>query len=287
MPTARAMPSSPRRSAASITKIRKISRIPAAIENDPNVVKNAMNALPCLVGVLEGVLLQRLRPRGRARRRRGSKRCATSSESAAPGDRRPRVRDEHGVDLPGSAEELLRRRERDEQRTRRRSRHRRSSTTRARVREAGSPAAKTRTAIARLDAELVARPSLFRKTSPGLEVVERQPSPSGPTIGEKPSIRSGSAAKRTTLGSPCRCCRRLHRDRLDDRPGHAVDEPGAGERAVDLARRRLRRASRSRSRRRALPGCRRPRPSARSSRRSLRARRRPSSGSCGSSCRRS
>jgi hypothetical protein len=46
VPTARAIPSSLRRSAASITKIRKMSRIPAAIENDPNVVKNAMNAVP-------------------------------------------------------------------------------------------------------------------------------------------------------------------------------------------------------------------------------------------------
>ena len=50
VPTARAIPSSPRRSAASITKIRKISRIPAAIENEPNVVKNDMKAAPGLVG---------------------------------------------------------------------------------------------------------------------------------------------------------------------------------------------------------------------------------------------
>ena len=34
------------RSAASITKIRKISRMPAAIENEPNVVKNDMNIAP-------------------------------------------------------------------------------------------------------------------------------------------------------------------------------------------------------------------------------------------------
>ena len=39
MPIARAMPSSVRRSAESITKIRKISRMPAAIEKLPNVVK--------------------------------------------------------------------------------------------------------------------------------------------------------------------------------------------------------------------------------------------------------
>ena len=46
MPIARAMPNSPRRSAASITKIRKISRNPAKIEKLPNVVKSDMNALP-------------------------------------------------------------------------------------------------------------------------------------------------------------------------------------------------------------------------------------------------
>ena len=44
---ARAIPSSLRRSAASITKIRKIRRMPAAIENDPNVVNIDMKAAPC------------------------------------------------------------------------------------------------------------------------------------------------------------------------------------------------------------------------------------------------
>ena len=48
MPTARAIPSSLRRSAASMTKIRKISRIPAAIENEPKVVKKETNAAPAL-----------------------------------------------------------------------------------------------------------------------------------------------------------------------------------------------------------------------------------------------
>ena len=47
MPTALAIPSSPRRSAASITKMRKMSRKPAKIEKLPNVVKSDMNALPC------------------------------------------------------------------------------------------------------------------------------------------------------------------------------------------------------------------------------------------------
>ncbi len=46
VPTARAMPSSPRRSAASMMKIRKISRIPAAIENEPKVVNSETKAAP-------------------------------------------------------------------------------------------------------------------------------------------------------------------------------------------------------------------------------------------------
>ncbi len=44
MPMARAMPISGRRSAASITKIRKINMMPAAIENRPktmNIVEKA------------------------------------------------------------------------------------------------------------------------------------------------------------------------------------------------------------------------------------------------------
>ncbi len=43
VPIARAIPSSVRRSAESITKIRKINRIPAAIEKLPNVVKTDTN----------------------------------------------------------------------------------------------------------------------------------------------------------------------------------------------------------------------------------------------------
>ena len=57
MPTARAIPSSPRRSAASITKIRKISRIPDAIENEPKVVKNAMNMPPTASAVVSAFCL--------------------------------------------------------------------------------------------------------------------------------------------------------------------------------------------------------------------------------------
>ena len=40
------MPSSPRRSAASMMKMRKMSRIPAAMENEPNVVNIETKAAP-------------------------------------------------------------------------------------------------------------------------------------------------------------------------------------------------------------------------------------------------
>ena len=46
VPTARAIPISPRRSEASMTNTRKMSRIPAAIEKLPNVVNIETKALP-------------------------------------------------------------------------------------------------------------------------------------------------------------------------------------------------------------------------------------------------
>ena len=82
MPTARAIPSSLRRSAASMTKIRKISRIPAAIENEPKVVKNDMNAAPAASAaqrVLLGVV--GLEPE---RRSVGSQRLHDRSVCATP-----------------------------------------------------------------------------------------------------------------------------------------------------------------------------------------------------------
>ena len=45
-PTARAMPNSERRAAASITKIRKISRMPTMMENRPNRMKKLVTKLP-------------------------------------------------------------------------------------------------------------------------------------------------------------------------------------------------------------------------------------------------
>ncbi len=45
-PTARAMPISGFRSAASITKMRKISRMPAAMLNSPNTTNTVVNAAP-------------------------------------------------------------------------------------------------------------------------------------------------------------------------------------------------------------------------------------------------
>ena len=46
MPTARAMPCSARRSAASITRIKKISSMPAAIVNRPSTMKMAVSCAP-------------------------------------------------------------------------------------------------------------------------------------------------------------------------------------------------------------------------------------------------
>ena len=89
VPTARAMPSSPRRSAASMTKIRKISRMPAAIENEPNVVNIDMNAAPCCVGELERVALGLvgLQPSGASV---GRKKRDDAGRSRRAGDGSPR-----------------------------------------------------------------------------------------------------------------------------------------------------------------------------------------------------
>ena len=48
MPTARAIPISDRRSAASITKIRKIRRMPEAIANSPKIRKKVTKIDPMI-----------------------------------------------------------------------------------------------------------------------------------------------------------------------------------------------------------------------------------------------
>ena len=53
MPTARIIPISTFRSAASITKIRKISSMPAAIEKRPSTTKNVVNRLATSVGLVD------------------------------------------------------------------------------------------------------------------------------------------------------------------------------------------------------------------------------------------
>ena len=83
MPIARAMPSSPRLSAASITKIRKISKIPAAIENEPKVVKSDMNDAPAVSAVSSAscFVLSTSRPSGVTA---GFSRATTASVCATP-----------------------------------------------------------------------------------------------------------------------------------------------------------------------------------------------------------
>ena len=107
MPTARAIPSSPRRSAASMMKIRKISRIPAAMENEPNVVNIETNAAPIRSASLERVLLRRVRLEARAAPSPGGASLHDLVVCAAPDDRAAAVRDEHVLDPARLVEELL------------------------------------------------------------------------------------------------------------------------------------------------------------------------------------
>ena len=96
VPTARATPSSLRRSAASMTKIRKISRIPAAIENEPKVVKKETNAAPAASAAVSAscLVLSVSSPSGRAVG------CSASTTFRSPPTPRP-VGDETPSTSPG------------------------------------------------------------------------------------------------------------------------------------------------------------------------------------------
>ena len=101
MPTARAMPSSLRRSAASITKIRKISSTPAAIENDPKVVKNDMKALPASSAASSASRFESVasRPSGSTA---GRTRARTASLSGTPEVASPRFETSTRLTRPGA-----------------------------------------------------------------------------------------------------------------------------------------------------------------------------------------
>ena len=107
MPTARAIPSSLRRSAASITKMRKMRRMPAAIENEPNVVKNDMKAAPASSAASSAscFVLSASSPSCASV---GCMRSMAWSLSVAPLFRAARVRDEDRLHQAGLVEQALR-----------------------------------------------------------------------------------------------------------------------------------------------------------------------------------
>ena len=281
MPTARAMPSSVRRSAASITKIRKISRMPAAIENEPNVVKRDMNAAPCSSAVLSAscLLLSASRPSG----------------ASAGGDSRSRDRSrrapswfatKHELDQARLAEQPLRRRERHQQAL------------------VGRAPAVVADDVLDAHDRRAARPTRMRRESPlagaeargGLRVRGRprpardlasETVPRCPRIGPNAFSERASPAKSVTRGSFWRRGQVLHRDRLDDHGSHAVDEARGRGRARDARGVALREVAHA-GRAGAVGREREPRRRVRQRpRRRGRARRLRTSGSSGSSCRRS
>ena len=112
MPTARAMPISDLRSAASITKIMKISSTPAPMENRPKARKNVVKMLPdssarstlSLLDVGDGQRSRRSRRAQRAYRSRLRRRCAVHEPPRAS----PLFETATIVSLSGCVEEGLR-----------------------------------------------------------------------------------------------------------------------------------------------------------------------------------
>ena len=258
--------------------------MPAAIENEPNVVKNDMNAAPGRVGGLERVLLrvvgleaERARPRAAAR----------ASTCVGRPRRPPRVRDEDRLDEPRLAEELLRRRERHQHARRRRCRRRRSrrSPSRSHV-AARSPGEELRgcrpacasslSAAFGVEVDLARRRAgRARRSRPPARICAEAAHAAG--VGrEQRHARLGLAARGvlTATGSTITGCDAVDQARSAGVAARAGPRSPAGSSAQPVEP--------PRARERGVDAL-----GARSPRRSVRARRSPRSGSCGSSCRRS
>ena len=231
MPIARAIPSSPRRSAASITKMRKMSRIPAAIENVPNVVKKAMNALPASSAAAIASCFERARLEAEGRPT-GSERCDDLIREPDGGHLRwprfeTRIRLDQSVpveqrcacasDSRSAASAVRRRRS-----GRRRGRARRALRPRRRATRSPAPTCSSSAAFR------------FRKTSPGPRSSSVTFRPPTLRIGAKPSIRVGVGREEDDARLVLPLRRRLEGDLLDDRASHAVGQVLAHEARVNL-----------------------------------------------------
>ena len=212
-----------------------MSRIPAAIENDPNVVKKAMKVVPGDVGRVDGVLLRRVdveaeRPQRRPEAVHDLVRQGRAAHRAAA------VGDEDVANLPGHAEERLRVGERHEESGVRRARALVPDDV-AHGRAGGRAAAEDQDPVAGLHAELVGRVGVQEDLA-APELRERDLSVT-PLDRPEPlhARRVGGEERDARLGLALR--RRLDGDLLDDRRRDAVDEIGAGQPGVDRVDDRL------------------------------------------------
>lgn len=213
-----------------MTKIRKIRRMPAAIENVPKVVKNAMNALPAASASSRASALS-VWISSPSELATGSSNATTSVERRAPATSPPRFDTAMSFHLAVAVEEPLRLVERHEQ---------------DRVGGAGSvepgdvshargdgrPADVNDDPVSGHHAELagglrvqvhLARAQVGeRQRVPGRPPDRREPVHPGRVPGEEDDAR----LVLTDVWS-------LDRDLLDNGPGDAVDEPGSRRRRLD------------------------------------------------------
>ena len=242
---------------------------PAAIENEPKVVKKAMNALPAssAASIASCLIVCSSRPSGPKGRLRASR--STSSESATASAPEPRFE----ISTPSDLARTARRRAAPARAARAAprppSRRRRTRRRPAPCRTARLPDGYAITVSpGRTPSSSAA--SLFRYTSPGRRSASETSLPSDADDRREAVHRGRVGAEqrhpRLALPRPGR----LDRHVVDDRVDHAVREVGA-QRRLGSRRRPSRGSSRRRSRRRARRGCRPRRPSPRRPRPSRRA----------------
>ena len=224
MPTARAIPSSPRRSAASITKIRKISRMPAAIEKRAERREERHERRAGRVGRLERVLLASCRSRGPS----GLDASAAAALTTAFGLRRRRrgSRRRRALTSPGLPSSRCAAGERHQHARAVGGRRRRSGRSRARATVRDRAAGEDRESCRPAFAPSSSAPSRSGRPRPGARSASETTLPPA-RMSPKPCRPAGVAReeRHARLVLPARDV--LDGDRLDDHRRDAVDEPGA------------------------------------------------------------
>jgi hypothetical protein len=209
------MPISVRRSAASITKIRKISRMPAAMANVPKVENSDRKALPCSSARSRPSCFSAATSRP-APSRAGVKRLTTSSVWPAPDTSPPRFESNTCEIRPSSPTICCARPSGVSSAGPSCPAPRNETTSRTTSSTGASPANTTSRSPA--VAPNSSAPSSLRKTSCGARSVSSSERPPDPVMSPNPAMLPGSDPKSVTRGSLCR----------DDRSCTAIGSITAG-----------------------------------------------------------